>query len=39
MDPHEHKELQKKAGKMGAEKRWKQKDASLAFSLKGKMEQ
>lgn len=36
MDPHEHKELQKRAGKMGAEKRWKQKDASLAFSLKAK---
>lgn len=36
MDPHEHKELQKKAGKMGAEKRWKQKEASLGFSLKAK---
>lgn len=36
MDPHEHKELQKRAGKMGAEKRWKQKDASLGFSLKAK---
>ena len=36
MDPYEHKELQKRAGKMGAEKRWKQKDASLGFSLKAK---
>ncbi|MCD1118639.1 OmpA family protein [Chryseobacterium turcicum] len=36
LDPHEHKEWQKKAGKMGAEKRWKQKDASLGFSLKAK---
>lgn len=29
-----HKELQKKAGKAGAEARWKQKDASFGFSLK-----
>lgn len=29
------KELQKKAGKIGAEKRWQQKDASFGFSLKG----
>ncbi|GAA3508382.1 hypothetical protein GCM10022393_19340 [Aquimarina addita] len=29
-----HKELQKKAGKIGAENRWKQKDASFGFSLK-----
>lgn len=36
MDPYEHKELQKRAGKMGAEKRWKQKDTSLGFSLKAK---
>lgn len=28
------KELQKKAGKIGAERRWKQKDASYGFSLK-----
>jgi outer membrane protein OmpA-like peptidoglycan-associated protein len=38
MDPHEHKELQKKAGKIGAEKRWKQKDAAFGFSLKAKWE-
>ncbi|MGM9476732.1 OmpA family protein [Pedobacter sp. GSP4] len=30
-----HKELQSKAGKVGAERRWKQKDASFGFSLKG----
>ncbi|GGH19856.1 OmpA family protein [Pedobacter zeae] len=30
-----HKELQSKAGKIGAERRWKQKDASFGFSLKG----
>ncbi|WP_392420413.1 hypothetical protein ACF3OE_03665 [Capnocytophaga canis] len=29
------KELQSKAGKIGTEKRWKQKDASFKFSLKG----
>jgi outer membrane protein OmpA-like peptidoglycan-associated protein len=29
------KELQKKAGKIGAERRWEQKDASFGFSLKG----
>ncbi|WP_159779957.1 OmpA family protein [Flavobacterium sp. 9AF] len=29
------KEFQKKAGKIGAEKRWEQKDASFGFSLKG----
>ncbi|WP_282057199.1 OmpA family protein [Maribacter luteus] len=29
----EHKEMQSKAGKIGAEKRWKQKDASIGFSL------
>ena len=31
--PAEHKEMQKKAGKIGAEKRWKQKDASFGFEL------
>ncbi len=30
------KELQRKAGKVGAERRWKQKDASFGFSLKSK---
>lgn len=30
------KELQKKSGKIGAERRWKQKDASVGFSLKAK---
>ena len=30
------KELQKKSGKIGAERRWKQKDASIGFSLKAK---
>ncbi|MGO3183417.1 MAG: OmpA family protein [Aequorivita sp.] len=35
MDPKEHKDLQKKSGKIGAENRWKQKDASFGFSLKG----
>lgn len=30
-----HKEFQSKAGKIGAERRWKQKDASFGFSLKG----
>lgn len=34
LDPKEHKDWQRKAGKMGAEKRWKQKDASFDFSLK-----
>lgn len=29
------KELQQKAGKLGAERRWKQKEASFGFSLKG----
>ncbi len=32
---YKHKELQRKAGKIGAEKRWKQKDTSFGFSLKG----
>lgn len=32
---HKIKELQKKAGKIGAEKRWEQKDVSFGFSLKG----
>lgn len=36
LDPKEHKDWQKKAGKMGAERRWKQKDASFGFSLKAK---
>ncbi|MFC3158876.1 hypothetical protein ACFOEQ_10420 [Chryseobacterium arachidis] len=36
MDPHEHKELQKRSGKIGAEKRWKQKEGSIDFSLKAK---
>ena len=35
MDPKEHKDLQKKSGKIGAENRWKQKDTSFGFSLKG----
>ncbi|RED25011.1 OmpA family protein [Flavobacterium cutihirudinis] len=30
------KGLQKKSGKIGAERRWKQKDASIGFSLKAK---
>lgn len=34
-----HAELQKKSGKVGAERRWKQKDASLGFSLKGEWDQ
>ncbi|MGO3183389.1 MAG: OmpA family protein [Aequorivita sp.] len=34
MPASKHKELQQKAGKIGAEKRWKQKDASFGFSLK-----
>lgn len=34
LDSKEHKDWQRKAGKMGAEKRWKQKDASFDFSLK-----
>lgn len=33
--PEEHRKLQSEAGKMGAEKRWQQKDASFGFSLKG----
>jgi len=33
-----HKELQSKAGKIGAERRWKQKDASFGFSLKSEWE-
>ncbi|PAM92656.1 hypothetical protein B4N84_21210 [Flavobacterium sp. IR1] len=33
---YDHKELQKKSGKIGAERRWKQKDASIGFSLKAK---
>jgi outer membrane protein OmpA-like peptidoglycan-associated protein len=36
MDPYEHKKLQERSGKMGAEKRWKQKDVSIGFSLKAK---
>ncbi|WP_170164607.1 OmpA family protein [Sinomicrobium pectinilyticum] len=35
MDPYEHKELQERAGKIGAEKRWEQKDVSFGFSLEG----
>lgn len=35
---YKHKELQSKAGKMGAEKRWQQKDASFGFSLKSEWE-
>lgn len=31
----EHKKLQQKAGKIGAERRWQQKEASFGFSLKG----
>ncbi len=34
LDAHEHKKLQKRAGKIGAEKRWKQKDATFGYSLK-----
>ncbi|MBO9690068.1 OmpA family protein [Chryseobacterium sp.] len=33
-----HKDLQAKAGKIGAERRWKQKDASFGFSLKSEWE-
>ncbi|WP_409415793.1 OmpA family protein [Flavobacterium sp. PS2] len=36
MDPYEHKKLQERSGKIGAEKRWKQKDVSIGFSLKAK---
>lgn len=32
--PAEHKEMQRKAGKIGAERRWEQKEASFGFSLK-----
>lgn len=32
----DEKALQKKSGKIGAERRWKQKDASIGFSLKAK---
>ncbi|WP_130736586.1 OmpA family protein [Flavobacterium sp. J27] len=39
MDPYEHKKLQERSGKIGAEKRWKQKDASLGFSLKAKWDE
>lgn len=31
----QHKSLQKKAGKIGAERRWEQKDASWSINLKG----
>ncbi|WP_316833831.1 OmpA family protein [Pedobacter nutrimenti] len=33
LPPAEHKAMQKKAGKEGAERRWEQKDASFGFSL------
>lgn len=33
--PRKIKDLQKKSGKIGAENRWKQKDTSFGFSLKG----
>lgn len=33
-----HKELKTKSGKLGAERRWKQKDASFGFSLKSEWE-
>lgn len=33
-----HRELQKKSGKAGAERRWEQKDASFGFSLKSEWE-
>lgn len=33
-----HKELQKKSGKVGAERRWQQKDASFGFGLKSEWE-
>jgi len=33
-DASRHRELQEKAGKIGAERRWQQKDASFGFSLK-----
>ncbi|MDH7464195.1 OmpA family protein [Chitinophagaceae bacterium 26-R-25] len=36
LDSSQHKEWQQKSGKIGAERRWKQKDASLGFSLKAK---
>lgn len=34
LSPAEHKEFQSKAGKIGAERRWKQKDATFKFGLK-----
>ncbi|MGS2762169.1 OmpA family protein [Sinomicrobium sp. M5D2P9] len=34
MPAERHRELQRKAGKIGAERRWQQKDASFGFSLK-----
>ncbi|TCD07641.1 OmpA family protein [Pedobacter frigidisoli] len=34
LSPKEHKEFQSKAGKEGAERRWKQKDATFNFGLK-----
>lgn len=33
LSPEDHKEMQKRAGKLGAERRWKQKEASFGFSL------
>ncbi|QYS87037.1 hypothetical protein JJC03_03445 [Flavobacterium oreochromis] len=34
--PQDHKKLQEKAGKIGAERRWKQKDVSFGFSIEAK---
>ncbi|MCX2433391.1 OmpA family protein [Pedobacter sp. GR22-10] len=34
LSPEQHKEFQSKAGKIGAERRWKQKDATFNFGLK-----
>lgn len=36
LNPEEHKEYQKKAGKIGAERRWEQKNTSFGFSLLAK---
>lgn len=36
LSPEQQKEFQEKSGKIGAERRWKQKDASFDFSLKAK---
>lgn len=35
-NPVQHRELQQKAGKIGAERRWQQKDASFGFEIEAK---